>query len=872
MQTGNPVPITFPLGGINEDAAYASEPGRVAVRADHVLNLRPHDSLERRKRGGQRTGISKYFADQVNGSNAIQNINATVEAVALSEDAGFGSKFANPATLPGNTVETLAFHPDGDFLVLTNNEGGGDDRIRSYAYNSLTGWGAAVQSILRTTGSGTPRRVQFNADGTYLLTFSDSASRGGVYATVSKSTGLADLVNFPSAVGIGASNVWRDAFFHPDGDWVFIVYEDSATSRGAVRAYSFDGSSFTLEHTFVSAATSDYVAGSIAPDGSFLVLTGINTTATVEHSKASGFSNNLTITTGMGNTCNMHPDGTHVVGQFGTAGRVIPVNATTGPGTAIDVTLPTSPSNATPNQPNWSPDGQYVAFGLQSSPFVEVRPWTGAFGAKIDDPPTLPANDVGTFEWSPDGTSIVLGGIGSPFVNAYPWTNASVNPSARRRRIVAVSAGTVKRSNSDLDTLTTVNSGAAALISSGVVRSTEAFQKMFFVDSTASGQKFLDYADNTMKDWESNLSAGSLPVGTDDNTIGTRFITLYRRRVVLGGLLEEPQNWFMSAAGDPLDFDYSPTVTNATQAVAGNNSNAGELGDVLTSLMPFQDDLLFMGGANSLWVMRGDPAAGGQIDNISRQIGVTGPDAWCWDSRSTLYFMGQNGLYRMTPGSVVPELISQNRLDNIFNAIDMSAVDIRLSYDREWQGVHIFITPTSEPGSPTDQYFWDERTDSFWRDQYPTTIGPTSVYFFEADDPEKRALLIGGWGGHIRSFDDAAANDDGVAIDSFVRFPLLHPSLPMGQFQMSDLQMTLDGNGDGVEFDIFRGKTPEEAALANATVFTKTLVGGRNVPIRKRLRANALNFRIRNNTVGETWAYEQGIVLLTGVGRQRARL
>jgi hypothetical protein len=440
--------------------------------------------------------------------------------------------------------------------------------------------------------------------------------------------------------------------------------------------------------------------------------------------------------------------------------------------------------------------------------------------------------------------------------------------SLRTTKLITISGGSIYVGNSL--GLNLANNGSGAVNAAGIVGVQEAFQKAYFCDGVASHYKVMDLATTTVSTW--TPSAGSLPIGSVDTTKACKIITIYRGRVVLAGLQEDPQNWFMSKAGDPLDWNYSPTTPSAIQAVAGNNSNAGLVGDIITALMPFQDDLLFFGGDHTLWVMRGDPAAGGQVDNISRQIGVVGPYAWTWDTSSNLYFLGQNGMYRLSAGGVQPDLISKGKLDRFFADINFADRVVRLLYDREWQGVHIFLTPQNQPASPVDHIFWDERTNGFWRDQYPVAIGPTAVYLFDADDPDDRAVLMGGFDSYIRNFSDAATDDDGTAIDSYARFPILHPGLPMGQFELAEMQINTDAGGHSLTLEIFRGHTPEAAAVSTTAIFSKTLVAGRNLPIRKRIRANAFQFRLRNNTINQTWAFESGSAVIKGVGRLRTEL
>jgi hypothetical protein len=53
---------------------------------------------------------------------------------------------------------------------------------------------------------------------------------------------------------------------------------------------------------------------------------------------------------------------------------------------------------------------------------MSVYPWSAGFGAKVADPSTLPAGNGWRIAWTPQGDYIVLGHDTTPFVSVYPWT------------------------------------------------------------------------------------------------------------------------------------------------------------------------------------------------------------------------------------------------------------------------------------------------------------------------------------------------------------------------------------------------------------------------------------------------------------------
>ena len=71
-------------------------------------------------------------------------------------------------------------------------------------------------------------------------------------------------------------------------------------------------------------------------------------------------------------------------------------------------------------------------------------------------------------------------------------------------------------------------------------------------------------------------------------------------------------------------------------------------GGNVTALIPHKDAYLLAATSNSLWLVRGDPVADGGLQNVSRDVGVVGPRAWCRDHLDRYYFLSSHGLYTVS--------------------------------------------------------------------------------------------------------------------------------------------------------------------------------------------------------------------------------
>lgn len=465
---------------------------------------------------------------------------------------------------------------------------------------------------------------------------------------------------------------------------------------------------------------------------------------------------------------------------------------------------------------------------------------------------------------------------------AYALADATLE---RSHRIAVVSGGTLKHARID-GTLAAPTNGTDAFdgntfalglqqaVSNNLTDSTVTGRFLFCCDGYADNYKYLDVDNDTLRDWTtavSNYGDGDLPIGSVDTSLACTGIALYRGRVVLWGLNEHPQNWYMSAVMDPFDWNTTPDTTTATQAVAGNDSDIGDLGDVLRACLPFSDDLLLMGCDHSIYMMSGDPAAGGTIDTISDHIGVWGRDALVWGGDGAAYFYGNDNIWRLAASGGQPEPIGGSRARALLRGIDQAETRCVLLWDMRRGGLRIFFIPANQQdsGSETECYFWHRQTDGFWPFKMAASAGPTAVAVYDGDDPGDREILLGGWDSYLRQLDETAKNDDGTAIESYVEYTPFAPAGVELAAVLSRIRAITANDADALTLNIYADDTLEDVRASSSPVHSVTLSSGRNSPAVQRIRGNAFKLRAYNNTLDQWWAMESLSALVRPTGRQR---
>jgi len=347
---------------------------------------------------------------------------------------------------------------------------------------------------------------------------------------------------------------------------------------------------------------------------------------------------------------------------------------------------------------------------------------------------------------------------------------------------------------------------------------------------------------------------------------------LYRGRVVLAGNPNYPHQWYMSRQAYIWDWAY---IANDAQApVTGNNADAGELGDIIRCLVPYKDDYLIFGCANSIWVLRGDPSAGGSLDEVDLTVGIFGANSWCFDGDGNLFFWGTAGIYVMPAGFGKVKCLTDIVLPQIVKDEDVNPSTHRISmgFDRKRNGILTCITKLSD--GTNSNYWYDLRTGGFFPETYPTACGAYSVFYYAANDKDYSDLLLGCTDGYVRKFVDTAKDDDSgasdTAISSYCTLPI-QPLAPDGDHEGKLTSLTITNAGgaaggdfsdtDGVSYELHRGDDAEtvlEDIIDGATALESgTLSGtGRKERVRKRVRGAYLGIKLLNSTEDETWAVE----------------
>lgn len=296
-----------------------------------------------------------------------------ITAYPWSDTTGFGTKFSDPAALPANDAEGVAFSSAGDSIAVAH---GGTPYLTAYPW-SASGFGAKFSNPA-TTPTGTGNSVAFSPAGDAIAV----AHFNSPYITAYPWSGSGFGTKFTNPVTLPSSTAYGVAF-NPAGDAIAVAHDNIPR----ITVYPWSGSGFGTKFTNPGTLPgSDGTGVAFSPAGDAIAVTSAGT-------------------------------------------PYIDVYAWSGSGFGTKFSNPASGLTNTATSVAFSPAGGAIAITNYASPYIDAYPWSGSgFGTKFSNPAsTLSSTGFGT-AFSPTGSSLVVVGnifFGSSPIIAYPWSDST---------------------------------------------------------------------------------------------------------------------------------------------------------------------------------------------------------------------------------------------------------------------------------------------------------------------------------------------------------------------------------------------------------------------------------------------------------------
>jgi hypothetical protein len=284
-------------------------------------------------------------------------------------ESGFGTKYANPATLPSSGGRDVAFNPTGSAIAVGLSSA---PRITAYVWSGA-GFGSIFTSPA-TAPTGAGNGVAFSPVGDAIAVAHDSSPFITAYpwSIAGFATKYANPATLPAGNGKGIA-------FSPSGNAIAVAHNTSPF----ITTYPWSSAGFGTK--FADPATLPAGSGvgvAFSPAGNAIAVA-------------------------------------HDVSPFITA------YPWSGSGFGTKFANPATLPAGTGSKVAFSPSGDAIAVTHTSSPFITAYPWSGSgFGTKFADPATLPSSQAVGVAFSPSGGAIAVAHSPSPFITAYPWSSS----------------------------------------------------------------------------------------------------------------------------------------------------------------------------------------------------------------------------------------------------------------------------------------------------------------------------------------------------------------------------------------------------------------------------------------------------------------
>lgn len=339
-------------------------------------------------------------------------------------------------------------------------------------------------------------------------------------------------------------------------------------------------------------------------------------------------------------------------------------------------------------------------------------------------------------------------------------------------------------------------------------------------DSDAFGITEMDgkliLADSTPQAYDPNSGIAETLEASDGTIPSSQpHICTYRGRLALFG--DGPVCYF-SRLGDKSDWDLGADIGDQGKAVAISLEEAGIIGEVPTTGIPYKDSIFIFGCENSLWMMHGDPVTG-KLINVSRRVGILSRNAYCITADGILVFLSDDGLYMWGIGSNQhPTRFSEEVIPESLIDVDPDTYSITMEYDNRYNGVHLFTTPATGSGS----HWWlDMANKSLWPVVVPADMQPVLSCVMEGE------VIFACRDGYLRKFSTSSTSDDGTTLNSHVLIgPLRISGDDLRDGMIAELHAVLADSAGEVDWRIFTGDSAEEVTDTAVTAVETELSGG----------------------------------------------
>ena len=422
---------------------------------------------------------------------------------------------------------------------------------------------------------------------------------------------------------------------------------------------------------------------------------------------------------------------------------------------------------------------------------------------------------------------------------------------------------------------TALDDTTPVLIIANVGADGDAVIGLYDIATVASGNLTLSSAANRGGSASTGIKFRVQPKVYTSVPCGHPIIALYRDRIFFSGGADAPHNWHASRSGDPLEWDVGRN--DPLRALSGQGNNAGALGTPVRALVPHADQCLLIGCVDSLWIMRGDPAFGGTIENLSYEIGMVDKNAWAQTPDNATVFLSNDGVYVCPTGCGARSVNLYSRdvaPEKLLNTPASSRVF--MSYDMRYRGVVMWVVTNGGQTSGTAGYLisWSGDNKGLW----PMTLSvaahePLSIATFSPSGGSASGshgnVFWGTTLGKVAHFSADVSQDDATDITSYCTLGPVDLGGKVGSAKVCEIQGITDSSSGDVDWELLVGNSFEECVSDTPRFTGSWNKAGRNRTSRPRERGSVVAVKVKNGAANEEWALEQVVLGVEPGGRVR---